>query len=261
MNDTVLLDKTGQIATVTLNRPKAMNSFNQEMATALQAVTEEVANDTSVRAVLLRGSGDLFMAGGDISFFYQGLDSMPQGVPEIIDQLHASIRHLRNMSKPVLAAVHGSVAGAGISIMLAADLVIAADDTKFTLAYTSIGTSSDGGASYFLPRLVGEKKAMELLMLSEIFSATQAQQWGMLNWTCSSAELFTTAESLVKRLANGPTAAFSKIKTLVHKSWNNNLDQQFNAEAECFAKSTTTADFRQGVSAFIEKTKPEFTGE
>jgi len=174
MKNTVLLNKDNAVATITFNRPDAMNAFNHEMADEFQNIIQEVKSDPTIRAIQLSGAGDLFMAGGDIEFFYKNLEQMPAGVKEIINQVNQTITAIREMEKPVLACVHGAVAGIGISFMLACDLVIAAEDTKFTLAYSGIGTSPDGGASYNLPRLVGSKKAMELLLLSERFDAQTA---------------------------------------------------------------------------------------
>ena len=147
MYETVLFSVNESIATIAFNRPEAMNSFDHRMADELEALTEIVADDPSIRVVLLKGAGHLFMAGGDIKFFYDRLDKMPAGVMKIVRTLNATIHNFMNMPKPVLASVHGSVAGVGISLMLAADLVIAGENTKFTTAYSGIGISPDGGCS------------------------------------------------------------------------------------------------------------------
>lgn len=257
----VVVEKNHAIAQITLNRPDILNTFNQDMASELERATQDVAEDPNIRAVVLKGAGDHFMAGGDIGFFYQHLETMPAGVSDIINQLAASVRHLQQMPKPVLACVQGSVAGAGVSLMLACDLVLAAEQTVFTLAYTGIGTSPDGGASYFLPRLVGQKKALELMLLSDRFDAKQAQAWGLINWQVPAAEIATTAQSIVTRLAQGPTKAYAECKKLSQASWDNTLEQQFDAENVAFTAMTTTEDFKSGVTAFIKKQKPEFVGE
>jgi len=261
MSSTVKLEKQGSIATITFNRPDKMNSFNLAMADDMEAVTEDVMLDDKIRAVILKGEGKLFMAGGDLKYFAENLKTMPAGILHIIRQLKSSMFNLRNMNKPVLAAVHGSVAGVGVSFMLAADLVIAADDTKFTLAYTGIGTSPDGGVSYMLPRLVGTKKAMELMMLSELFDAKTALQHGLINWVAPGDQLFDQVNAIATRLANGPTKAFANVKRLVNHTWDNSFETQCELEALSFAECSATQDFTAGVSAFVSKKKPEFVGK
>lgn len=260
MSSTVLCNIENNVATITLNRPDAMNSFNRDMATDLKKVTEQVAADTSVRAVLLNGAGHQFMAGGDLNFFHQQMDQMPKGVHELVNLLNDSIRNLMQMPKPVLAVVHGSVAGAGVSIMLAADLVLAEENTVFTTAYSAIGISMDGGASYHLPRTVGTKRAMELSLLSERFDATTARQYGLINWTAALDELPQRTASIINKLANGPSVAYAEIKRLINQSNERSLEQQFEAEAVAFAHCSQSHDFGEGVAAFLEKRRPKFTG-
>lgn len=261
MSKTVQLTVENSIATITINRPDAMNSFNREMGEDLERVTEQVRNDNDIRAVLLKGAGNLFMAGGDIRYFYERLETMAADIMTDIRLLSASILNLVQMPKPVLASVHGSVAGVGMSFMMAADLVIAADNTKFTMAYGGIGLSPDGGASYLLPRLVGTKKAMELIMLSEIFDAKTAQDYGLINWMAPAENLTTETERLIKRLANGPTHALAQSKQLIHQAWDNSLQTQLDAEGRAFASCCTTQDFKNGITAFLNKKKPEFSGK
>ena len=261
MSKTVQFTIENSIATIVLNRPEAMNSFNREMAEDLEQVTEQVRNDSTVRAVLLKGAGNLFMAGGDIRFFYERLETMAADIMNDIRLLSGSILNLIQMPKPVVASVHGSVAGVGMSFMMAADLVIAADSTKFTMAYSGIGLSPDGGSSYLLPRLVGTKKAMELIMLSEIFDAKVAQDYGLVNWVVPAENLAVETERLIKRLANGPTHAYAQSKRLIQQTWNNSLEAQLDAEGRAFASCCATEDFKNGITAFMHKKKPEFFGK
>ena len=261
MTKTVLLAIAGPIATITFNRPEAMNGFNKQMADEFAQITAQVREDRTVRAVLLQGAGQLFMAGGDIHFFHQQLDTMPAGVMEIVRTLNAAILDLMHMPKPVLACVQGSVAGVGMSFMMAADLVMAADTTKFTLAYGGLGISPDGGASYNLPRLAGTKKALELIMLSELFDADTARQYGLVNWVVPAAVLTEQAAKLITKLANGPTQAYGQAKRLVNQSWDNSLAAQLEAEGHAFAFCSATEDFKTGVRSFLRKEKPVFTGE
>lgn len=260
MTKTVQLARQDQIAIITFNRPDAMNTFNDEMAVDLASVTEAVKNDASFRAVILNGAGHAFMAGGDLKFFHQSIDTMPKGVDKIIGLLNTSITNLLTMPKPVLASVHGSVAGAGISLMLACDLVVATETTKFTLAYSGIGLSPDGGAAYLLPRAVGSKKAMQWLMLSDIFTAEEAQQHGLINWAVPCDKLAIKTEQVIRKLAHGPTKSYTHIKNLVNNTWNRMLAEHLQYEAEAFTACTTTEDFRTGLKSFFEKTPPMFEG-
>lgn len=261
MEPTIILEKNTSVANIIFNRPEAMNTYNHHMGEELLKITEDLLWDNTIRAVLLKGSGPVFMAGGDITFFKERQDQMPKGTLELVRQLAGAIQNLQNMHKIVLAAVHGAVAGAGVSLMLAADLVIAHEHTKFTLAYSGIGTSPDGGASYFLPRLVGDKKAMELLLFSNRFNAMQALEWGMINKVSDDASFYNDVESWLQLIVNGPTLAYSKIKKLVRKARHNSLPEQLELEGTCFAEATKTNDFKRGVDAFLEKKIPLFEGE
>jgi 2-(1,2-epoxy-1,2-dihydrophenyl)acetyl-CoA isomerase len=261
MTETLLFSKQDNTATITFNRPSEMNTFDARMGDELAKVLGEVANDDSVRAVLLNGSGHLFMAGGDIQFFYDHLDTMPEGVMEIIHALNFSIKQLMMMPKPVLASVHGSVAGVGVSLIMACDLVIAAENTKFTMAYSGLGISPDGGASYNLPRIVGAKKAMEWLLLSNVFDAHEAKLNGLINWVVPEDQLEDQTHRLMKRLANGPTKSYGHTKKLVNQSWDHDLDKQLECEGLAFEACTKSADFKSGVTHFLHKSKPVFLGE
>ncbi len=260
MTEPVLLTVTDSIARITFNRPATLNALDKHMIAALAQITEEIKANDAVRVVLLSGQGNAFMAGGDIQFFYDNLDGISDKAKAIITDLHTAIHNLCSMPKPVVACVHGAIAGAGISVMLAADLVLAAESTKFTLAYSGIGISPDGGATYHLSKIVGKQKAMELLLLSERFDAATAHKLGLLNWVVNDTDLNVATEKLLMQLATGPSVAYAQIKELVQQSFTNNLEQQLDAEAKAFVHCTTTEDFKRGVSGFIEKHKPEFYG-
>ena len=261
MPEALLFSITDNIATITFNRPTAMNSFNQTMAEEMEAFTEQVRADKAIRAVLLNGAGPLFMAGGDLNFFYEKLATLPAGVIKMVRTLNASILNLMQMPKPVLASVHGSVAGAGVSFMVACDLIIAADNTKFNLAYSGIGTSPDGGATFNLPRMVGPKKTLEWILLSEVFDAHTAQMHGLINWIVAPEKLAEETQRLLKRLANGPTHSYARAKRLVNETWQYNLEAQLEREARAFEACTATADFKAGVTGFLKKQRPEFVGK
>lgn len=260
MEKTLLFSIDNTIATISFNRPSAMNTFDKTMADELESITDQIRYDNSIRAVVLKGAGQLFMAGGDIKFFYEKLATMPQGVIKIIRTLNASILNLMHMTKPVVASVHGSVAGVGISLMLACDLVIAADTTKFTLAYSGIGITPDGGASYNLPRLVGVKKAMEWLLLSDVFDAKTAYQYGLINWMVSPEKLADETHALLNRLIKGPAQSYARTKYLINQAGQNSLETHLEAEGKAFEECSSTDDFKIGLTAFLKKKQPEFTG-
>jgi 2-(1,2-epoxy-1,2-dihydrophenyl)acetyl-CoA isomerase len=261
MSDTVLYSVADSVATITLSRPSVMNALDARMIVQLREAAERAEEDGAARAVVIRGTGPAFLAGGDVAQFHANLERMPGLVREGAPELHRAILALRRAPKPVLAAVHGAVAGAGVSVMAAADLAIAAEGTKFTLAYSRLGTSPDGGATHFLPRLVGTRKALELLLLSDTFDAAEALRLGLVNRVVAADKLAAEAEALARRLAQGATGAFAEIKRLVNQTYDQTLAAQLDAEVEAFARCAGTRDFAEGVTAFVEKRKPNFKGE
>jgi 2-(1,2-epoxy-1,2-dihydrophenyl)acetyl-CoA isomerase len=261
MSDTVLYSIADGVATITLNRPQVMNALDVGMLRGLRVAAERAERDASARAVVMRGAGPAFLAGGDIALFHANLARMPALVKEGATELHQTILALRRAPKPVLASVHGAVAGAGMSLLAAADLCIAAEGTKFTMAYSKLGTSPDGGATHSLPRLVGNRKALELMLLSDAFEAQAALALGLVNWVVGAERLGAETEAIARRLAQGATVAYGEIKRLVYASADQSLAAQLDAEKEAFARCAGTRDFAEGVTAFIEKRKPGFKGE
>jgi len=260
MSEAVKLSVASGIATIAFNRPHVMNAMDGEMMRQLRPLTEAVEKDSSVRAVVLRGEGAAFMAGGDVAVFHQHLAELPELIVTWGREMHAAFLALRRMGKPVLASVHGAVAGAGFSLMCAADLAIAAADTRFTLAYANIGASPDGGSTYFLPRLVGYKKTMEMIMLPDRFDAETARLHGLVNWVVPNDKLGAETARIAQRLAAGPTRAYAEAKRLVNQSLDP-LDAQMEQELQAFSRCARGPDLKEGVSAFVEKRKPVFTGK
>ncbi len=262
MNDAVLLARDGPVATLTLNRPEALNALNPAMIEALVALTTSLASDDSVRVVVLRGAGRHFMAGGDIRSFAERLAEPPvarsEGFARTIGRLHAAIEHLHRMPHPVVGRVQGACAGFGLSLMNACDLVVASDDSYFASAYRQIGLTPDGGGSWSLPRLVGMRKAMEILLLSERFGAAEALGLGLVNRVVPVAELDAATDALVQTLATGPALATRQAKRLVRESLARTLSEQLDAEAASFAACAGTPDFVEGITAFLQKRAPQF---
>lgn len=261
MNNTLLVDIRDQIATLTFNRPQVRNAMDYDLMIALKANTEAILDDANVRAVIVRGAGGAFMAGGDIAQFHEHIDELPALITKEAREFHYTILALRRMAKPVLAVVEGPCAGAGMSMMAACDLAIATNDAMFTLAYSNLGASPDGGSSYFLPRLLGYRKALELAMLPDRFDAATALNLGLVNWVVAKDELETRVAAIAKRLANGPTVAFAKTKALMNQSLDMSIESQLEAEVSAFADCARTGDLREGVTAFVEKRKPIFSGK
>jgi 2-(1,2-epoxy-1,2-dihydrophenyl)acetyl-CoA isomerase len=252
----------GGIAWATLNRPEAMNAFSPEMREALIQFLMSVEHDPEVRCVVLGGSGENFMAGGDVKTFTADLAQAPEQRRSFFERtchaMHPIIYLLRRMPKPVIASVQGACAGLGTSFVLACDLAIAADNAFFTLAYVKIGTTPDGGASFFLPRTVGMKRAMEIALLSERLDAATAERYGLINRVVPLDKLAEETRTMALRLASGATQALGRTKALLSSALGHDLESHLQQEAINFAASTVTSDMIEGVTAFVEKRRPKF---
>lgn len=264
MSDHVLCAIDGAIATCTLNRPEASNALSEEMVAGMRTFFAKIERDPAVRCLVIRGAGEHFQSGGDVKSFSRMFPLPPAerraAFESFIHELHPAVVMMRRMPKPVLASVQGACAGFGMSLMMACDLAIAADNAYFTLAYINIGTSPDGSGTFFLPRLVGMRKALEIAMLGDRFDARVARDLGLVNFIVPPGELDAATARLAGRLASGPTHALGNTKRLLNASFDRNLDAQLQAEAESFAECTTTADMMDGVMAFVQKRPPRFQG-
>ncbi|AKH19337.1 enoyl-CoA hydratase/isomerase family protein [Sedimenticola thiotaurini] len=265
MAKTVDIEQQGAVATVTLNRPASLNALNGQMSYELRDGFKELAGSAHIRAIVLQGAGGHFMAGGDISFFKKSLDlpadARQQKVTELVGVVHEFVTIMRTMPQPIIASVRGNVAGFGMSLVAAADLAVAADNALFTQAYCQIGASPDGGNTFFLPRAIGSKRAMAMTLLNDPVSAEQALAMGLVNQVVPDGELASTTLKLAGRLAKGPTQAYARVKELINSTMSNSLQQQLDAEQERFALCSVSQDFAEGVTAFMEKRKADFTGE
>lgn len=259
----VLLSREGAVATLTLNRPAALNALDMAMMDALVAHAAALAADTTLRVVVLRGAGPHFMAGGDLRTFAERLAAAPAErhaeFRRIVDRVHAAIEHLHRMPHAVIGALHGAVAGFGLSLAAACDLAIAADDAYFASAYRQIGLTPDGGGSWSLPRIVGMRKALEIHLLSERFDAREAWRIGLVNRVVARDALDATVGELARSIAEGPALALRNVKRLVRDASQRTLSEQLRAEAESFAQCAATEDFVEGIGAFLEKRRPRFS--
>lgn len=261
----LLIDCTDGIATLTMNRPEARNALSAEMRAALDDALHRFESDEAIRCVVLRGAGEHFMAGGDVKGFGTILaDEDPAGLRDLflhrVHELHTIMFAMRRLPKPIIASVRGAAAGAGVSFAACCDLVIAAEDAFFTLAYCHIGTSPDGGSTYALPRALGTKRAMEMALLGDRLDARSMERFGLVNFVVPTAELETETAALARRLAAGPTRAYAQAKRLIYASSENQMERQLQMEAEAFADCASSEDFREGVTAFIEKRPAVFQG-
>jgi 2-(1,2-epoxy-1,2-dihydrophenyl)acetyl-CoA isomerase len=254
------VERAGSVATLTLNRPDAYNAFNLAVGRELFAASLELDEDPGVRCVVVTGRGKAFCAGGDVKDFVDNLDRIGAHVKELTTYLHGAISRFCRSDKPVIMAINGIAAGGGFSLALSGDLVIAAESAKFTMAYSRIAATPDGSSSYFLPRLVGLRRAMELYFTNRVLTAREALEWGMITRVVPDAELTSAVTALAGELAAGPSRAFGAAKRLFHQSTWESLETQMELEAQAIAACGHTEDFRGGVTAFAHKTTPTFRG-
>ncbi|MCH8842897.1 MAG: enoyl-CoA hydratase [SAR324 cluster bacterium] len=264
MSDHITLKVADGIGTITFNRPEARNALSEEMREGLSEYTHQMEFDTSVRCVVLRGAGGHFMAGGDIKVFKERekLDPLERKavIIRFIHDLHFAIYRMRKMPKPMICAVQGAAAGAGVSLVAACDMAIAAESAYFTLAYAKIGVNPDGSSTFFLPRTLGMKKTFEMMYLADRYDAKTALEMGLVNSVVADDELDAAIDKLARRLADGPTYAYARGKALLNSSLHETLESQLELEGYAIGDCMMTEDHIEGITAFIEKRAPVFKG-
>ncbi len=258
---TILYSVAGGVARLTLNRPERLNSFTARMHEQLRDALATVAADPQVRVLVISGAGRGFCAGQDLGDRAVAPGSAPADLGESLERNYKPlILALRGLRVPVVCAVNGVAAGAGVSLALACDLVIAARSASFVQAFARIGLIPDSGGTWFLPRLVGQARALGLAMLAEKLPAAQAAEWGLI-WRCVDDEDFAAeVEALAGRLAAAPPLALRAIRQALAESWDRTLEQQLDAERDMQRELGFTADYAEGVAAFGAKREPRFTG-
>jgi 2-(1,2-epoxy-1,2-dihydrophenyl)acetyl-CoA isomerase len=256
----IIVSTANGVATVRLNDPASLNALSAPVAAELSDVIARLSDDGTVRALVLTGTGRAFCAGGDVQSFYDNRDDPAQVMAAVLEGLHGAVGRLIDAPFPTIAAINGVVAGAGMGIALATDLAVAAESAMFTMAYTGIGVSPDGSSTFFLPRLVGTRVAMEMILTNKRVSSEEALALGIVNSVVPDGELEEAVNGLAAKLASGPTLAYVRARKLIRSSLASDPSTQMDAEAAGIMAAGETKDFYEGISAFIEKRRPTFTG-
>jgi 2-(1,2-epoxy-1,2-dihydrophenyl)acetyl-CoA isomerase len=258
---TVILELKNGVATLRLNRPDHGNAINEQMAFDLEEAANQIVESPDVRAVVISGNGPNFTVGGDLEQF-AGMprERLPSHLRRMIGRFHLAIERLTSMDSPVVAAVRGAAAGGGLGLLYVADIVIAADNSRFALGYGALGLTSDGGSTWYLPRLIGMRAAQELFLLNRRLSAQDALSYGLVSRLVPSEEVEREAQAIVEKLAQGPTRAFGKMRRLLKQSFEKGLAEQLDHEKESIVATSATDDASEGITAFVSKRAPEFKG-
>lgn len=259
-DEKVLFDLVDGVAAITLNRPDKANAMDLEVMETLMRLAIVCDEDPGIRAAVITGAGKFFSAGGDMASFQEAGVKAGALVKEMTTHFHAAISRFSRMNAPIVAAVNGMAAGAGFSLAAACDLSIAAESAQFLSAYTAGARSPDGSSTYFVPRLIGTRRAMELFLTNRRLSAAEAVEWGLINRVVPDAELMAETMELARELANGPTLAFGEVKKLMHLSLSGTLETQMELEARGIAAMSHTEDAKEGAAAFLEKRPPKYEG-
>ena len=254
----IKFDKQGAVAKIELNRPDAANGLNSQMASELKQVAQLCDGDPELKVVVLGANGRFFCAGGDIKEMLSNGDEVGEAIKSLADDLHSAISILSRMQPALIVAVNGVAAGAGFSIALIGDIVLAAESSSFTMAYTRAGLSPDGSSSYFLPRLVGLRKAQELMLTNHTLSAGEALELGLVTRVVADDALMEQADQLAAELAASARLSTAYVKKLLLASGNNDLETQMELEGQLVSSCAASPDGREGIQAFVEKRKPEF---
>ena len=257
---TLNFDVDSGVATITLNRPEALNAMSPAMAKELHEVALQIDANNSVRAVILTGIGKAFCAGGDLGAFVAAGEQARTLILQMTGDLHLALSRLSRNRAPVIAAVNGTAAGAGFSLAMAADLAIAEEQAVFTMAYTNAGLSPDGSSTYFMPRKIGDRRTRELMLTNRVLTAPEALDWGVVNQVVESGGSLAAARVLAAGMAQGPTEAYAQVKRLLDSSFSQSLETQMELEARAIADQVASVDGQEGMLAFVEKRKPQFRG-
>jgi 2-(1,2-epoxy-1,2-dihydrophenyl)acetyl-CoA isomerase len=258
---TVLLDIENHVATLRLNRPDKGNAIDADMADDLAEAATRIAERSDVRAVLIAGNGPNFTVGGDLGLFAgTARERLPSRLRRMIDSYHLAIDRFTSIDAPVIAAVRGGAGGGGLGLLYVADIVVAADDARFALGYGALGLTADGGNTWFLPRMVGMRRAQELFLLNRRLTAQEALAFGLVSRLAPDDAVETEAAGLAAKLASGPTLAYGAVRRMLRQSFETGLSDQLAAEKDSIVAASNTQDAQQGIAAFVAKRRPQFHG-
>tara|TARA_B110000014_G_C20116362_1_gene589750 strand:+ start:1013 stop:1798 length:786 start_codon:yes stop_codon:yes gene_type:complete len=258
--ETLIFKKKDGLAELTLNRPKTANSINVLMSEELLDVSIKCRHDKSIRAMLLTAKGKMFSAGGDLASFAKEGKNISNLLSYMTHQLHGAFFNFSSMRAPTVVSINGTAAGAGMSLACLGDISYCAESAKFTMAYTGAGLSPDGTSTYFLPRLIGIRKTKELMLTNRLLSAAEACDWGLVNEVFADDKVYESSKKLAIKLCEGPTDAFGAVKSLLNESYQNSLPTQVELEGMHIANLASGVDAQEGITAFLEKRKPNFKG-
>jgi 2-(1,2-epoxy-1,2-dihydrophenyl)acetyl-CoA isomerase len=259
--ETILFEVDSGVATVTFNRPDHAHAMDLSVMRDLMHAAIRCDEDAGIRAVVVTGTGKFFSAGGDLAAFGDAGESAGALLKEMTTYFHATISRFSRMNAPIIAAVNGTAAGAGFSLVASCDLAIAAESAMFTSAYTAASLTPDGSSTYFVPRLIGMRRAMELMLTNRRLTAAEALDWGLINQVVPDDALMDTVVAAADRLAVGGTLAFGAVKRMLHESFSATLETQMEMEARSIAAMSHTHDGREGIEAFLNRRKPHFIAE
>ncbi len=260
-DSSILITQKESVAEIRLNRPEVLNAFNVDLAENLGSTLKKVSKDKSIRAVILRGEGRGFSAGGDLKMFHQMLPRADLGFRKISALLNQAVIEIRTMAKPVIAGVHGPAFAAGFGLILSCDLILASKSATFSASFIQRALTPNGSSTIFLPRMIGLRRANECFFTGRMLSAEEACDWGIINRVVDDEKFETALQDFAQKLAVMPTRSIGKIKHLMNQSLGISLSTQLEKEKNTIAWSATTPDFAEGVTAFVEKRKAHFRGK
>ncbi len=259
--ETLDFEQRGNVAVIRLNRPNNANALDKKMGQELLDVAIECDENPDIRAVVFTGTGRFYSAGGDLSSFADAGDNMPKLLKELTIYLHGALSRFARMDAPMILAINGIAAGAGFSMACCGDLSIASEDAKFTMAYTNAGLVTDGSSTYYIARHIGMRRAQELMLTNRTLTAEEALEWGLVNKVVPADQLMDEAMGLATKMAAGPTKSYGMIKNLLLNTFSDTLESQMEQEARGVSAAANTVDGKAGIQAFLNKQKPDFTGQ
>ena len=248
------------IGRIILNRPEAANAITIPLVKELLDIAIKCESGAPVRALVLQGEGSIFCAGGDLKYMTEQ-ENLREAISEMIGILHVALSKIDHLDTPLIGAITGTAAGAGLSLVSACDMAIAGKNVKFTSAYTAAGLTPDGSSTFHLPRSIGKKRTMELMLTNRVLSAEEALDWGLINTVVDDDQVLIEVNKLAEKISNGPTKAFGGVKEMIRQSFSNGLETQMELESQVFGEQLKGQDAKEGIRAFTEKEKPSFKGE